>query len=223
MPTTVLGLIGPAQSGKDTFAQRLIERYGFTRVAFADTLKAVAYDLDTTVVVHPSEVGLVRNAIGSDFGAVTIRLQRLVDLVGWDVAKQLREVRGLLQRLGTAVRDNADRDIWLNAAKAEVDAAHGPVVITDVRYFNEADWIADRLPGGYLVRVSRSVSQERNALAEELAGHASETELAAYPADFTVYNDSSIPRLHRQADTLARVLALDPHPVSTYADLADAA
>ena len=187
MPTTVLGLIGPAQSGKDTFAERLVEAHGYTRVAFADPLKAVAYAIDL------------------DLRHTTLR--HLVDEFGWDEAKRDPRVRAFLQNVGSAVRDHADRDIWLNGAKEEVAAAHGPVVITDVRYFNEADWIADRLPGGALVRVVRSVSQERNALQGELAQHASETELATYPAEFTAYNDSTIARLHRQADTIARLVA----------------
>lgn len=38
----VVGLTGVARSGKDTVGRMLVERYGFTRVAFADGLKSMA-------------------------------------------------------------------------------------------------------------------------------------------------------------------------------------
>ena len=50
MATAILGLVGRKQSGKDTFAQRLVEEHGYTRLAFADPLKAVA--LAANPIVH---------------------------------------------------------------------------------------------------------------------------------------------------------------------------
>ncbi len=40
----IIGLTGYAQSGKDTVANILVERYGFTRVAFADKIREFLYE-----------------------------------------------------------------------------------------------------------------------------------------------------------------------------------
>lgn len=41
----IIGISGKMGSGKDTAATHLVERYGYRRVALADKLKEVAYDL----------------------------------------------------------------------------------------------------------------------------------------------------------------------------------
>lgn len=44
----IIGLMGPKGSGKDTIADVLVSRHGFTKIAFADTLRRVAsilYDI----------------------------------------------------------------------------------------------------------------------------------------------------------------------------------
>lgn len=40
----IVGVVGRARSGKDTVADRLIEKFGFVRVAFADKLKEILVD-----------------------------------------------------------------------------------------------------------------------------------------------------------------------------------
>ena len=44
-PVLRLAVSGKMRSGKDTLAERLVERYGFSRYAFADRLKEVAREL----------------------------------------------------------------------------------------------------------------------------------------------------------------------------------
>ena len=39
---TIIGLIGKKRAGKDTFADYLVEKYGFIKLAFADPIKEVA-------------------------------------------------------------------------------------------------------------------------------------------------------------------------------------
>ena len=45
VPVLRLAVSGKMRSGKDTLAERLVERYGFKRYAFADRLKEVAREL----------------------------------------------------------------------------------------------------------------------------------------------------------------------------------
>src|SRR5262249_27426233 len=150
--------LGKARSGKDTTAARLGARYGFQRVAFADPLKRMALDLDPYI---PTGYG------------VTVRLSRLIADVGWEYAKDAYpEVRRILQSTGQTVRA-LDHEFWVRHAMEKVHAAEWrglPVVVTDVRYENEA--FALRSAGFMLLRLIRPDARTGAA-----ARHASETEL----------------------------------------------
>lgn len=41
----ILGVMGQARSGKDTFADFMVEKYGFIRIALADPIKRIAMDI----------------------------------------------------------------------------------------------------------------------------------------------------------------------------------
>jgi hypothetical protein len=131
----LIGLNGYARTGKDTLASILVEKYGYRRIAFADTIRSFLYEVNPMVGCSPSGY-----------------LQDLVDLVGWDKAKEEPQVRRLLQDLGVAARKLINEDVWITAALADLDP-HEKVVIADVRFENEAAMI--RLLGGQLWRVKR--------------------------------------------------------------------
>jgi hypothetical protein len=169
-------MIGYAQSGKDTVAAHLVERYGFRRYAFADALKRIALDLDPIVEAPPSCAP----------GWGVLRLSEVVDRLGWEGAKKRPEVRRLLQHLGVAVRDRLDPDAWVNEVMRQLHRETAPVVITDVRFPNEAKAIREQ--GGILVRVERPGVGPVNA-------HHSETALDDLRPEWTVQNDSDIPDL----------------------------
>lgn len=139
-----IGIIGRAGSGKDTAGAYFVEQHGYRRVAFADPLKEAALRLNPIV--------------GTDDSDLCVEGERLSDIVsfwGWERAKEEPEVRRILQELGAAVRA-VDKTVWLLAALtkvAEANDAGVPVVITDVRYRNEAESLARA--GFYLVHVER--------------------------------------------------------------------
>ncbi|MEU5160451.1 hypothetical protein AB0G74_12680 [Streptomyces sp. NPDC020875] len=186
-----VGLIGAAGSGKDTVGGRLIERFAFVRVAFADPVRALALDLDPIVCTMPGP-----------YGPVPLRLSHIVRIEGWDRAKQRREVRRTLQRVGQSLRDR-DSEVWVRPALdkiATADRWNLPIVVTDVRYRNEAD--ALRARGALLVRIERPGDHDHQADPEARA-HRSETELADYPTDATLTNSGSLAELYAAADRLA--------------------
>ncbi|WP_263729988.1 hypothetical protein [Cellulomonas sp. SG140] len=194
MATKIIGLSGKKQSGKDTFAQALIDNLGYTRVAFADPLKEMLYALDPLVVVRTDETGLLREAGMPAFarGLRYARITMLVDSVGWDGAKQLHDVRSLLQRLGTeAGRKVMGESIWVDTAMRRAAEIDGPVVITDMRFPNEKR--AVEFAGGWSVRI------ERPGLAQDPDAHASETALDAEVFDFQVVNGGTVADLQSQA------------------------
>lgn len=110
----IIGVIGPKQSGKSTLTKILVERFGFTRTAFADPLKRalmVAFDL-TREQVYGDE-----KEIPTD------------KLCG-------RTPRHAMLTIGTEWgRNMIHPDIWLAAWRNTLPG--GDLVIEDVRFPNE--------------------------------------------------------------------------------------
>jgi hypothetical protein len=162
----LIGLCGAAGSGKDTAASYLAED-GWTRVAFADPLKAVLYDMDVNVWDNRMHE--------------QVRLQQLVNALGWDYTKKnVPEVRGLLQRLGVAVRDHVSSEAWLDAAFKNLDFDKN-YVFTDARFPNECEKI-QKYGRSALVRIDRPGQ-------DDIAGnHISETAWREAKFDHVIYN-----------------------------------
>ncbi len=172
-----IGLIGYSQAGKDTVASILVERYGYTRVAFADKIREFLYDLNPMVACSP-----------------TGYLQDLVNLVGWDDAKQEPQVRKLLQNLGNSARKTIDENVWVTLALGNIDT-NQRVVITDVRFENEAMMI--KLMGGQLWRVKRLGIGPVN-------DHVSESELEGYKVNQIFVNNGTLKDLELLVTTRMR-------------------
>jgi hypothetical protein len=164
----MIGLSGWARSGKDTVANYLVEKHGFVRVSFADQMRTALYNLDPTI----------------DLMGYRISLRTAVDLTGWENLKaQSADVRGLMQRMGTEVGRNLwGEDFWVEAAMNLVSPDTN-IVVSDVRYPNEADAIRRR--GGQVWRITRDGVGPAN-------NHDSETSLNTYSFDQYIANNESI-------------------------------
>lgn len=168
---STIGIAGYARSGKDTLA-RFVAAHGYEQRSFAAPMKAMLYALNPVA------------ALGHQ------RLAGLVDGLGWEGAKQIEEVRALLQRLGTdAGRRHLGDAVWVEALLRTPSA--GRIVVSDVRFPNEAD--ALRARGGIVVRVTRPGVEAVN-------DHPSEHALDDYGFDLVVANEGSVEDLKRAAD-----------------------
>jgi hypothetical protein len=142
----LVGLVGYAQAGKDTFAGYL----GYQRLAFADPLKQLALACNPPVY--------------------NMGLRYYVETDGWEFAKsEVPGVREFLQDLGVGARDILDPDIWVKAAFAKYDPSQ-PTVFTDVRFPNEIAAIRER--GGAIVRIDRVGHAPVNSHVSEFAWQA---------------------------------------------------
>jgi hypothetical protein len=159
----IIGLTGYARSGKDTVAKILVDNYGFTRVAFADKIRELLHEVNPVVG--------------------TIRLNDIVDEYGWDIAKQKPEVRDLLQNLGVGARKLFGDKFWVHQAMGSIAEAHPNIVVTDVRFTNEADTL--KINGAQLWRVKRPGIEAIN-------GHISESELDNYKVDKILHNGGTL-------------------------------
>jgi deoxynucleotide monophosphate kinase-like protein len=177
--TANIGIIGRARVGKDTAGAWLCEHRGYVRVAFADAVRDVALRTDPIVSIWPEPDGEPASA----------RLSQVIEWESWDAAKdQHPEVRRILQETGMAIRAH-DPDFWLRIAldktKVANDAGH-PVVITDVRFPNEAESL--KRAGFALVYIDRP--------GVEHLDHASEGALTSEDAHYTIHNVGTVDDLH---------------------------
>jgi len=169
----LIAFSGKKRSGKDTAASVLTTELGYTRVAFADSIKQILEDLNPIIDSY-----------------------RLMDVLAWheydwEMLKARPEVRGLMQRLGVAVRQY-DSEFWVNAAFNNVEPS-SRIVVTDVRFPNEVDAILAR--GGIVYRVVRPGL-------ESIDSHISETALDHLDLP-VILNDGSVEDLYAKVRELA--------------------
>ncbi len=176
----IIGLTGYAQSGKDTLANILVEKYAFKRIACADPIREFCYAMNPVVGHVANEETILR---------------QLVDRVGWDEAKQYGGVRRLLQNVGIAAREVFGEQFWVAQALRNVHFTEN-VVITDVRFLNEANAIK-QYDDAQIWRVKRPGFGPVNE-------HVSESEMADYKADQIFYNAGTLEDLKVLVNTRMR-------------------
>jgi hypothetical protein len=184
MTAPIIGLIGHKRAGKDSLAHFLALDHGYSRVAFADPLKAIALDLNPWLLTAHHGY---------------IHLKDFVETVGWEDAKADPAVRHWLQDLGLAIR-KYDPDFWVRLGISDASDASNlgtPVVLTDVRFLNEVDAVVGA--GGILVRIVRD-DADRNAA---LDPHVSEHELDDIEVDYVIDNNGPLSALRDAAAGLA--------------------
>lgn len=165
----LIGLMGKKGVGKDTLADRLVSRGRFQKMAFADPLKAVCREMFalTSWQLHDPE------------GKETVDER-------WGMTP-----RQMMQRVGTdMVRSMLGKDFWLRRMDLELgslmESKQMMIVISDVRFANEAQWVRDR--GGMIVRVIA----EHDKAARDVDAHASETEQEKVVCDMEIVNDKRL-------------------------------
>lgn len=182
----LIGITGQKRRGKDTIANYLVENHKFNRHGFADKVKSYAYAQNPIIV--------------SSLAGETLRLQEIVDETGWERAKEIPEVRGLLQRTGTeAGRSIFWKNFWVDVLFRELEEKYltyetgyplhkelqSRVVISDVRFDNEAERIKEY--GGHIIHVTSS----RDGLPQP-DNHASEQPINPKYVDKFIDNSSTI-------------------------------
>lgn len=161
----IIGLTGYAQSGKDTVANILVEKYGYQRIAFADPIRALLYETNPMLKEG-------------------YRVQGLVDVYGWDKVKvDYPEARRLLQELGLGARKLFGDMFWVHQALKDINAS-GKYVITDVRFPNEAKAIRVH-EGSQIWRIKRLGITAVNA-------HVSESAMEGEKVDQIFVNSGTI-------------------------------
>lgn len=180
----IIGLCGAKQSGKDTVGAYLVKKHGFEKRAFAYTLKK------SFAALFGIPVGVLEELKNDPSVRLEFTRHRLK---GFNVPESSLTIRELLQRYGTeAHRDVFGEDFWLDQTLPPGKYFSQNIVITDVRFNNEAERV--RLMGGFVVNLIRPLS------AKDV--HASEEGIEPNIVDYEIENDGTIPSLFGKVDAM---------------------
>jgi hypothetical protein len=198
MARKVIGLCGFIGSGKGTVGDMLVNNHGYTKLNFADTLK------DGVSAVFGWDRGLLEGDTKES------RDWRETSDEFW-TAELHREItpRGVMQSFGTeCMRKGFDEEVWVLTVKRQLmENPNTNYVITDVRFYNERDMIANL--GGEVWRVKRGPDPEwtqkaindnkydTDWMAEHPEIHSSEWRWLDYPTEFAtaIHNDGNLSEL----------------------------
>ncbi len=193
--SNIIGLLGRAMSGKDTFgkmlAESLYEHTGnvYTLMAFANSLKEkVQKDFD-----------LSWDQLWGDQKEVVDKRYKRLHSNRDDFKFVYWTPREILQEYGTFFR-TIDGDFWVRELLKTIDGKeYENVIITDVRFPNETEIVSER--GGLNIVVLRDVAGSKIN-----AEHISETALNNYDADIKIDNNGSLEDLRVTADDAVKVI-----------------
>jgi hypothetical protein len=172
----IIGLTGPAGSGKDTVRQMLEQNHQCTGLAFADPMRAMLAPL--------------LDLCGGGNEWMTQRELKELPIPGLG-----QSYRVLAQRLGTEWGRSIDPDFWVKVAAASIAKVmniKGPdtvFVISDVRFENEAQWVKDH--GGVIWHIHRPAAQA-------VAAHQSENGIHPQLVDLNILNKYTLSELGDQ-------------------------
>lgn len=187
----IVGISGKARSGKDTFAEMLTAELNklsyppYIMMAFAHELKTrcqAAFDLSYEQL----------------WGDEKEELDKRYPKPDTDTFWTAREI---MQNYGAFYR-SIDDHFWIkNLFKVAEEKEYKNVVITDVRYVNEAEYIQHK-KGGYVIRITRKSKDDVHNME-----HPSEVQLDHYGGfDYYVINDWGFRELEEAAKDVARFL-----------------
>lgn len=173
----IIGITGIAGSGKDTVRAILEAEHAAHGMAFADPMRTM--------------IGALFEANGIDKGYMLDREFKEQPIPGIGAS-----YRQMAQTLGTQWgRDCLDQDIWLRIAAAKIrdlewqHSAPGVYVISDVRFYNEAEWV--RAQGGVIWRVRREQAMP-------VRTHVSELQYEGITPFWTLENHGTVDELRDQ-------------------------
>lgn len=154
--STIIGISGKARAGKDTAFIYFSYRQ-FVRMSFADPLKE-----------------LCRKMFKLSTEQTDGKLKEIVD------PRYNMTPRAILIKVGNDMRAIMP-DVWVQLLIEKIKQlpSNSRIIITDVRYRNEAE--ALKSIGGYIARLERHPSRD-NMVSEETKASLSETDLDNYPA-----------------------------------------
>lgn len=183
----IIGISGKAQSGKDTvckmiaytvwyynYSQRL-EPFGI------DHYKDYTYAIWNIGWIHTSFANKLKQCLSVILNTNTVSQFEDNEFKKSEINWLGMTVRELLQKFGTAIRNEVCNDFWVKACLKDYKEGDN-WLISDVRFKSEAKGIKDL--EGIIVRVNREGAGAGN--------HVSEIDLDDYSFDYVINNDGDM-------------------------------
>ena len=170
----LIGFAGRARSGKDTVANFIVAAIGGYRYSLADPIRAMLAPL------------------GVDMSDPYWQARKEESIPALGVSP-----RRMMQTLGTEWgRQLINPDLWLIMAHQRLLQSGPGMVISDVRFDNEAAWI--RKHGGWIIHVIRPDTKAVEA-------HESENGIEVLAEDVQLFNSGTLEELQFSVRGLLRV------------------
>lgn len=170
----LIGITGRARSGKDTVANFIVAAIGGYRYNFADPIRAMLAPL------------------GVDMSDPYWQARKEEPVPALGVSP-----RRMMQTLGTEWgRQLINPDLWLIMARQRLMQHGYGMVISDVRFDNEAAWV--RKHGGRIIHVFRPDTKAVEA-------HVSEDGIEMQDTDIRLFNGGTLEELQLSVRELLRV------------------
>lgn len=140
----IIGLLAKKRHGKDTVADYLVEKYDFTKDAFANPIKEACGLLFG--FSHEQLYGDLKEEIDPNWG---ITPRTVMQFVGTEVFRH--DINKIIPNIGSNFWVNSFRARFNNSVK---NNKNFKVVIADMRFPNEVDEIHKM--GGLVIKIERS-------------------------------------------------------------------
>lgn len=196
---TIIAICGPSGAGKDTLANILVEKWGYTKLSFASALKdvvATIFGWSRGLLEGDTEESREWREQPDEWWAQRLNIPNLTP-------------RYALQYVGTDLfRDKFHKDLWMMCLERKLEQ-HDKVVISDCRFLNEVEMLKKH--GAKIVKIFRGcdVPQEQQdvkkgvlKLESKWNKHPSEYEWMFAEEDVVITNSGTINDLHELVGSL---------------------
>jgi hypothetical protein len=183
MKKNIIAICGAKRCGKDVISQYIVDKHGYTKIAFADPLKNIVKSIFD---FNDIQVGIDEiNCIGHEKDTIDDK---------WGISP-----RQALQFFGTEILQykiqellpNINKNFLSNKLcnKIEDDKNY---VISDLRFIHEYERLKElKMFNLFIIRILRS-SENMDNNKPSIDNHISEKEFLNIPYDIEIVNDSSI-------------------------------
>lgn len=205
----IIGLAGPAGSGKDTVADLLVAHHGYTKLAFADALRAevcAAFRVPLSTLTeretkeHPLSALALKHCADDAFidRMVYVLRQTTGKYTTMDDLSTPRSPRQIMQWWGTDYRRAQNEAYWRDRMEDALyllwhrSEQETPVAITDVRFPDEANILREITTDTQIWQITRPGYEVAPG------AHASETTGADFAPDCVIDNGAGLTELEAQ-------------------------
>lgn len=165
----IIGIAGFKRSGKDTAATYFYGKHNYRILSFASPIKDMVYALAGDFPIDK----YVNELKETPIPFIRVSYRKLAATLGTEWGRRM-----------------IDPNIWVNILSSKIGADN--VVIPDVRFENEVDWIKNN--GGIIIKIIRDT--------ELVSDHVSEAGVDNSLVDYIIENNGTIEDLYLKLDNV---------------------